>query len=125
MNFQYHRGLGGGVGKNIPNDNLVELIVQLVKKKLREQGSNFTYASAVKATLSSQVHDEIKKNLQEELKQKPKGKRRTKTLSPDIEVMVNELTKGSIFSYIPGREFESFKNYQNASERVNLPKLHT
>lgn len=38
---------GGGVGKNIPNDNLVELMVQLVKKKLREQGSNFTYASAV------------------------------------------------------------------------------
>lgn len=36
-------------------------MVQLVKKKLREQGSNFTYASAVKATLSSQVQDEIKK----------------------------------------------------------------
>lgn len=39
--------------------------------------------------------------------------------------MVNELTKGSIFSYNPGREFELFKHYQNASERVNLPKLHT
>lgn len=51
---------GGGIGKNIPNDNLVELMVQLVKKKLRVQGSNFTYASAVKAALSSQVQDEIK-----------------------------------------------------------------
>lgn len=39
--------------------------------------------------------------------------------------MVNEITKGSIFSYISGGEFESFKNYQDASERVNLPKLHT
>lgn len=98
-------------------------MVQLVKKKLREKGSNFTYASAVKAVLSSQVQDEIKQNLQEELKQKPKGKSRTKTnKSLDIEVMVNELTKGSIFSYIPGREFESFKNYQDASERVNFPK---
>lgn len=98
-------------------------MVQLVKKKLREQGSNFTYASAVKATLSSQVQDEIKKKT---YKKKPKGKRRTKTnKSPDIEVMVNELTKGSIFSYNPGQEFELFKHYQNASERVNLPKLHT
>lgn len=52
--------MGGGIGKNIPNDNLVELMVQLVKKKLRVQGSNFTYASAVKAALSSQVQDEIK-----------------------------------------------------------------
>lgn len=39
--------------------------------------------------------------------------------------MVNELTKGSIFSYIPVREFELFKNYQDASETVNLPKVHT
>lgn len=68
----------------------------------------------------------MKKKTLQELKQKPKEKRRTKTnKSPDIEVMVNELTKGSIFSYIPVREFESFKNYQKASERVNLPKLHT
>lgn len=29
--------------------------------------------------------------------------------------MVNELTKGSIFSYISGGEFELFKNYQDAS----------
>lgn len=64
---------GGGLGKTISNDNLVELMVQLVKKKLREQGSNFTYANEVKAVLPSQVQDEVKKNLQEELKQKPKG----------------------------------------------------
>lgn len=85
-------------------------MVQLVKKKLREQGSKFTYASAVKAALSSQVQDEIKENLQEELKQKTNGKSRTKTNNtPGIEVMVNELTKGSIFSYIPGREFNRLK----------------
>lgn len=64
----------GGLGKTISNDNLVELMVQLVKKKLREQGSNFTYANEVKAVLPSQVQNEVKKNnLQEELKQKPKG----------------------------------------------------
>lgn len=65
---------GGGVGKNIPNDNLVELIVQLVKKKLREQGSNFTYASAVKATLSSQVQDEIKEKRTRRTQAETKGK---------------------------------------------------
>lgn len=116
----------GGLGKNIPNDNLVELMVQLVKKKIREQGSNFTYASAVKAALSSQVQDEIKQNLQQEIQQKTKGKSRTKTnKSVDIEVMVMELIKGNLFSYIPGREFQSFRNFQDASERVNLTKLHT
>lgn len=66
-------GGGGGLGKTISNDNLVELMLQLVKKKLREQGSNFTYANEVKAVLPSQVQEEVKKNLQEELKQKPKG----------------------------------------------------
>lgn len=101
----------GGLVKSIPNDNLVELMVQLVKKKVREQGSNFTFERAVKAALSSQVQDEIKQNWQEELKQKPKWKsRKNPNKSPYIEVMVNELTKGSIFLFIPGREFESFEN---------------
>ncbi|XP_062599089.1 uncharacterized protein LOC134260557 [Saccostrea cucullata] len=116
----------GGVGKNIPNDNLVEFMVQLVKKKIKEQGSNFTYSSAVKAALSSQVQEEIKQNLQQEIQQKTKGKSRTKTNKfSDIEVMVLELRKGNVFSYIPGREFPSFKKFQDASERVNLTKLHT
>lgn len=48
---------------------------------------------------------------------------KNKNKSRDIEVMENEITKGIIFSYIPGREFELFKNYNN--ERESLPKLHT
>lgn len=33
----------GGLGKNIPNDNLVEICVHVIKKKMREQGANLTY----------------------------------------------------------------------------------
>ncbi|KAK6175433.1 hypothetical protein SNE40_013898 [Patella caerulea] len=41
----------GGIGKNIPNDNLVELTVQAVKKKVQSQGANATFDSARKASL--------------------------------------------------------------------------
>lgn len=38
----------GGIGKNIPNDILVEICVHEIKKKMREQGANLTYESAKK-----------------------------------------------------------------------------
>ena len=36
----------GGVAKNIPNDNLVEILVQSIKKKISQQGANATFSSA-------------------------------------------------------------------------------
>lgn len=50
----------GGKGKNIPNDNLVETLVQKIKKKLREQGSNITHNSAQRIALSIQIQQELK-----------------------------------------------------------------
>lgn len=76
--FQYHGE--GGLGKTISNDNLVELMVQLVKKKLREQGSNFTYANEVKAVLPSQVQDEVKNKRTRRTQAETKGNQSSEVL---------------------------------------------
>lgn len=50
--------LQGNTGHNIPNDNLVELLVQAVKKikkKIDGQWSNAIYRSARNAALSLQI----------------------------------------------------------------------
>lgn len=48
---------------NIPNDNLVEILVHRLKAKLQSQGSNVTYESARKSALTLQIQDEIRENL--------------------------------------------------------------
>lgn len=55
--------LKGGAGHNIPNDNLVEILVHRLKAKLQSQGSNVTYESARKSALTLQIQDEIRENL--------------------------------------------------------------
>lgn len=115
----------GGIGANIPNDNLVELTVQLVKKKIKEQGGNFTFASAKKAALAAQVQDEIKQNMSRQVSDRTKGKTRTKTdKSKDIGFILNELIDGKLFDFEAGRKFESFKNIKDIYSRVKLPDLH-
>lgn len=69
--------LQGNTGHNIPNDNLVELLVQAVKKKIHAQGSNATYKSARNAALSLQIQEEILINMQKEME-----KRRLDTKDP-------------------------------------------
>lgn len=54
--------LKGGAGHNIPNDNLVEILVHRLKAKLQSQGSNVTYESARKSALTLQIQDEIREN---------------------------------------------------------------
>lgn len=51
--------LKGGTSHNIPNDNLVEILVHRLKAKLQSQGSNVTYESARKSELTLQIQDEI------------------------------------------------------------------
>ena len=57
----------------IPNDNLVEILVQAVKKKIYAQVANATYRSAGQAALSLQVQQEIMSNLQNEVDKKQRG----------------------------------------------------
>ena len=57
--------LHGNLGHNIPNDNLVESLVQAVKKKIYAQGAN--------ATLTLQIQEEIMTNMQREVDTKLTG----------------------------------------------------
>ncbi|KAK3097714.1 hypothetical protein FSP39_012382 [Pinctada imbricata] len=101
--------LQGGLGRNIPNDNLVEILVQTVKKKVYCQGANASYASVRKAALTTQIQEEIKENLQSQCDKKKSGSKRPKAnKTSDILEMVSELNAAQMFDSIPGREFRSF-----------------
>lgn len=117
--------LHGNLGHNIPNVNLVELLVQAVKKKVRAQGANATYESARSATLALQIQEEITHNMQEECKKGKGGTRRPEpSKGNDITAMVKELQSAEIFDYIPGREFSKFPGFSEVFSRVKVTDLH-
>lgn len=47
--------LHSNLGHNIPNDNIVELLVQAVKKKVRAEGANATSENVRSAALALQI----------------------------------------------------------------------
>ncbi|XP_056015210.1 uncharacterized protein LOC125675873 [Ostrea edulis] len=117
--------LSGGNRHNIPNDNLVEIMVHRLKEKVRTQGANITYESARKAALSLQIQDQIKCNMMQEVKMTPKGTSRTETSKKvDVELMIDELKKAEIFDYLPGRQFNAFSSFQDLFSRVKVVDLH-
>ena len=117
--------LKGGNGHNIPNDNLVEILVHRLKAKLQTQGANVTYASARKAALTLQIQDEIRENMIEQCEMKKTGTSRTSTsVTNDIILMVNELSAGGVFDYVPGRRYENFRTFNDLFSKVNLMSLH-
>lgn len=61
------------IGENIPNDNLVEICVHVIKKKMREQGANLTYESAKKIASCVQMQEEIRVSVQQQLGMKTSG----------------------------------------------------
>ncbi|KAK3086018.1 hypothetical protein FSP39_012234 [Pinctada imbricata] len=118
--------LQGGLGRNIPNDNLVEILVQTVKKKVYCQGANASYASVRKAALTTQIQEEIKENLQSQCDKKKSGSKRPKAnKTSDILEMVSELNAAQMFDSIPGREFRSFSGFEDLFTRVNVSELHS
>lgn len=54
--------LVGGVDKNIPNDNCVELQVKTIKNQFKTQGANKSFNSSKTITLTTQVLDDVKMN---------------------------------------------------------------
>ncbi|XP_062601231.1 uncharacterized protein LOC134262924 [Saccostrea cucullata] len=115
----------GGTGKNIPNDNLVEICVHVIKKKTRQQGANLTYESAKKIASCVQMQEEIKSSVQKQLGMKTSGQSKpTVDKKKDLQLIIMELKANDIFSYIPGREFSAFKSFQDIFSRVNVVQLH-
>ena len=99
--------IAGGLDKNIPNDNLVEIQVQSIKKKIHQQGANASFQSARKAALSTQVQDLIRDNLSNQCKVKSQ-KRAIVSKDSDVRLIVAELCKSNVFDYQPGRQFHGF-----------------
>lgn len=114
----------GGVAKNIPNDNLVEILVQSIKKKISQQGANATFSSARKAALSSQVQNAIRDNLSHECMVKHTGKTRpTVNKSSDIRLIVAELFKSEVFENRPGHSFNGFPDIKPIFAYLRTDKL--
>lgn len=117
--------LHGNTNHNIANDNLVELLVQAVKKKVYSQGANSTYDSVRKAALTLQIQEEILTNIQSECEKKQGGTRRPAASKlADVVAMVTEINKAELFENIPGREFNSFKGFSEIFSRVKVVELH-
>jgi hypothetical protein len=117
--------LRGHVGQNIPNDNLVELMVKAVKDKLKKQGANMTYESARKAVKSLQMQEDILLKFQQESQFKPKGTTRsTPEMKGEIKKIVSELRLGKIFKHIAGRKLQSFGQFKDVYCNVDMVKLH-
>lgn len=115
----------GGFGKNIPNDNLVEICVHVIKKKMREQGANLTYESAKKIASCVQMQEEIRISVQQQLGMKTSGQTKPSVdKKKDLQLIINELRANDIFSYIPGRKFNAFKDFKDTFSRINLVNLH-
>ncbi|XP_021373030.1 uncharacterized protein LOC110463019 isoform X2 [Mizuhopecten yessoensis] len=130
MSFEYKwnctSNLHGGIGHNIPNDNLVEVQVQAIKKKVQSQGSNATYESARKAALTVQVQNAIKQNLASQSHAKVSGtKRPAVSKAGDISLMVEKIVKAGIMEKIPGREFNSFCGFKDVYARVKVQEFYT
>lgn len=114
----------GGKGKNIPNDNLVETLVQRIKKKIREQGSNVTHESARKIALATQIQEDLKNNIASQFSVKVSRSKPAVNKDTELETLITELKNGKIFHYIPGREFHAFKRYEDIFSRVKMENLH-
>ena len=115
----------GGTGHNIPNDNLVEILVHRLKDKLKSQGANATYESARKAALTLQIQDEIKENMILQCGLKKQGTSRSNaTVKGDIDIMMKELLDENVFDYVPGRAYDKFENFNDLFSKVKVMKLH-
>ncbi|XP_069136222.1 uncharacterized protein [Argopecten irradians] len=130
MAFEYKwnctSNLQGGIGNNIPNDNLVEIQVQRIKKKIQTQGSNATYESARKAALALQVQDAIKQNIAKQGQAKKSGRKRPKvSKAGDVFLMADKLIKAGIMENIPGCEFNTYRGFKDIYARVKINDFHS
>lgn len=111
--------LSRGTGHNIPNDNLVKIMVHRLKDKVRSQGANVTFQSAKKAALSLQVQDEIKQSVMKEINMELKGTTRAET-SKIVELIIDQLKMAEVFDlYSRVKVFELHKWIQSQKERLS------
>lgn len=69
---------------------------------------------------------EMKGNLEESAASLIAGKSRTKTdSSNDVYLIMKELLAARVFHSEASRTYDSFDNFKDVYERINLPELHS
>lgn len=112
----------GGIGRNEPNDLLVEMNVNAIKQKLRSQGANVTYDSARVIAISSR-QDDIKQNIIRQCGSHFGTARPPVSMVMDISLIIQEAEKGQLIKTILGRE-GVFANFVDPFQRVVPTAFH-
>eukprot|EP00058_Branchiostoma_floridae_P012642 XP_002598130.1 hypothetical protein BRAFLDRAFT_82912 [Branchiostoma floridae] len=115
--------LQGGIGKNIPNDNAVELQVGEIKKRLQTEGSNKSFQSAQTICKTNQVVSEVVKNLQQKCKSHVKSRERTVARKEkDIQTMLDEILDSNVQDCTS--VYRTFPEYKDPLARMDFEKFH-
>lgn len=116
--------LQGGQGCNIANDNMVEIHVGQIKKRLKAQGSNMTFKSAQIACDTLQIHQVLCQQIQKEAQAHQASRKRPEVLKhKDVEVMARQLLDAGFLHHQCNSESQTFKNFVNPLHKVNMVKL--
>ncbi|XP_069128258.1 uncharacterized protein [Argopecten irradians] len=113
--------MNGGHGENIANDNLVEVMVKTIKKKLRTQGANVTFDSAQMACQTTNVTDSILDRLMRESKcHKRSGKHGKPSKVEDISSMAEELLLSN--ALLSDQQFQGFEQFNSPMKKLDPSK---
>lgn len=113
----------GGLGKNVPNDLLVEMNVKSIKQNLRSQGANVTYQSARVISLSSQVQNDIKQNIIQQCDSHFGTTRPKISKVMEISLITQEVMSGELMKTIEGRE-GVFADFVDPFDKINPAEIH-
>jgi uncharacterized C2H2 Zn-finger protein len=120
------QNLEGGINNNIPNDNCVELQVHKIKRQLQTQGANKSFDSAKLVTLTIQVVDALKKNLNYENETV-----RSARIRPGVDKSIDIKTIASCIinkAKWTGQkidfEWTSFSKFRSPLDAIDTVKLH-
>lgn len=116
--------LQGGIGKNIPNDNAVEIQVGEIKKMMQRAGSNKSFEVAQTICKTNQIVGQIAKNLQDINKGHVSSKERPAVRKlQDIKTMVEEVLESKILD--SASTCKTFPQYRDPLARLDMGKFHS
>ena len=106
--------IGRGMGHLIPNDNLVEINVHLLKDQCRKMGANVTFEGCRKWVKCLKYLHDLSETVDVATKKTPKGGKHTKSKrDKEIALVVQELVQQEVFKFTPNREHASFPNFSS------------
>ena len=115
--------LQGGVRNNIPNDNAVELQVGEIKKQLQREGSNKSFQSAQKICKTTQVVNEVVKNLQKQTQSHVSSRKRPAVEKhQDIKILVQEILEARAFER--NTTSQTFAGFKDPLARLDISEFY-